>query len=666
MYVTEVIPIAKIPLPSPQVLTYFTSQKLIEGSLALIPLRKKEVPAIVLSQKKASETKMEVKRADFKLKPILKVIERRRILLPYQIELAKWISNYYWAPLGKTISLFLPNIFLRKVVRGKIKEKLLFAQKKTFNGEQKKSSSKLYIAPSGFLPKKEIKTVLSQKKQILFLIPEKSKSDFWVKKIKQVINHKQQRAYDICFSSTNSPTRKYLESFERIKEGQSQIIIGPRSALFAPFSNLGLIFTLEAENKNYKSVMEPRYNAKDVAEKLANILGIDLILISSLPVIEDYVRSKKIIRAEEESEKVEKVIIDMKKVSKISRQDVLEEWSPLSPLLLNEVKKNLLSKRKVLLLINRKGEGLSVVCQDCGWIKKCKNCDAPLILHRERSGGKEFLSMVCYHCGFKTLPPEQCEKCRSWRLITLGSGIEKIERELKEKFKDSKILRLDSDIAPRRATQKKILKEFFKKDGDILVTTTLLLQYLAILVGERIPLIGVVSIDSLLSLPDFRSEEEGAKIIHNLLSLTLNKFILQTFWPNSQVANFTKRGADSFLKELLRERERFSYPPFSKLIKLTFSHKDAKKAKSEAYNLKRRIEKQIEIYNLSAFAKASAGRQPMAQMLGPTLSFIPKIRGKYRWNILIKLKTQEIKGIRKILTIIPPQWKIDVDPLSIL
>ena len=652
MYVIKVAPIAKIPLPSPQILTYFSSQKLQEGSLILVPLQKRKVFALVLSQKKAEEIKAEIKRAEFKLKPILRVIEERTVLASYQIKLAHWISNYYWAPLGKAISLFLPTFFLGELAKGKIKEKSLFPSNQQLNKIAKKYSSKLYITPFGFLPKEIIENTVKNGKQVLFLIPEKSQGNFWIRKIQQTTDNLKLKTNNICFFSTDLPFRKYIESFKKIRDGKSKITIGTRSALFAPFSNLGLILIVEPENKNYKSEMEPRYNAKNIGEKLAEILGINLILVSSLPSIENYVESDKVVaKREEEVQEIKKEIIDMKKGSKMLNKDIFYEWSSLSQPLFEEIKKNLLLKRKVILFINRRGEGLSVVCQDCGWIKKCKNCDAPLILYKKSDKN---LSMVCYHCGSISLPPKQCAKCQSWKLVTLGSGIEKIERELKEKFKNSKILRLDSKVAARSTTQKMVLKSFFEKNGDILLTTSILFRYLPILVGKKVPLVGIISIDSLLSLPDFRAEEEGVKIVHNLLSFTLDKFIFQTFWPNSQVANFIKNGYNSFLKELLKERERFFYPPFSKIIKLTFSHKDSQKAENESLNLKKKLEGEVKNKSLQI------------QILGPSPSFIQKIRGKYIWTTVIKLKKLKANEKKQILSIVPSYWKVDVDPLTII
>lgn len=645
MFLTEVVPLVKIPLPSPQVLSYFTSQKLKEGSLVLISLRKREVPAIVLFQREVAPLKMEIKKIEFKLKPVLKVIEKERILFSYQIELANWISNYYWASLGKTLSLFLPQVLLKKLIQG---GKFTFPRSEIQSEKAEDFSRKLYIAPFDFLPEDEIKTILEYKKQILFLIPDKQKSNFWIQKIKGL-------SRDICFFSNDLPTKEYLENLKKIRGGEIKIVVGTRSALFAPFLNLRLIVLSEEESENYKSESEPRFNAKRVAEKLAEILKTKLIFLSTSPSVDSRRGFKQgIIKKGEE--KVKKIIIDMRKFKKVPREDTVKEWSPLSPYLLKEIEKNISLGKKSLLFLNRRGEATALLCQDCGWVKKCENCDTPLVYHLGKiTSGKKKTELICHRCGFKTDVPTFCENCKSWRLITLGMGLEKIEKELKEKFKNVKILRLDSQVAPKRLSQRKVIKEFLKGERSILITTSLLFQHLLYFKKEKIPLVGIISLDSLLSLPDFRTEEKGIKIIQKLLFLCEEEFIFQSFKPDAKIIRFIKRGYLPFFKAILKEREEFFYPPFSDLVKLTFSHKNPETVQKKAYKLRKMLEStRSQISNFKC------------QILGPAPSFIQKVKGKYKWKIILKLETKKTEQRNNLLSIVPPKWKIDVDPLDIL
>lgn len=605
MYLTKVAPLSRIPRPSSQVLSYFTQHNLKRGALITIPLRKKNVKAIVLSQENAVLKKMEIKKSDFELKPILKIKSEDAILNNYQLELAEWISDYYWASLGKTLSLFLNQSKKQKIIEN-LSIKKSISQKR-----------ELIMAKLGYFPEKEIKENIKKGKEVLFLVPETQKTIFWKEKLKK---------YD-------SPL----------------LHIGTRSLLFRPFENLGLIVITEEENKNYKSEMEPKYNSKRVAKKLAEIWNAKLVLVSSFPSVESYYEAmnndqqktndKKMITVISYKPSVLSQIVDMRKI---------KPWKPISSILESEVKKNVNSGKKTILFINRRGTATTLLCQDCGWVQKCKNCDAPMVYYFENNKNP---MMICHYCGEKKLPLRLCEECKSWNLTTLGVGIQKIENELKKQFPKEKILRLDSQSTKKREEESKILKKFLEKEYSLLITTSLIFKYLPI---KKVPLVGVVSIDSMLSLPDFNIEEECTQLIEKLLSICKEKFIFQTFFPDSEVISWIKNNKETFFERKIKERRTFSYPPFSSLIKLSFSHPNQIKARNESYLLKRNIEKEI-------FKE----KMP-AEIIGPSPAFIEKIGSKYNWKLLIKLKTENQKIKNEILTNVPPSWRVDVDPIDII
>lgn len=593
MFLIKVAPLVKIPRPSPQFLTYFTSEKLKRGSLVLVPLRKRKVKAIVFSQKRAIDLKLEIKKTDYKLKPIIKVIEEKPIITEPQIELAKWIADYYWASFGKTLSLFIKTE----------------PQNKTKKEEQKKSPpEKLIIAPNNFFPEKEIKKVLSQNKQVLILVPEKTKEKYWKEKFKNL-------------------------------NKENNLIIGTRSKLFLPFSSLGLIVLTEEGNKNYKSQMEPKYNTKDVAQKLAKIWQAKLIIVSSLPSTETYynITNRKIIKSQE---KIQKNIIDMRQI---------KPWKPISDTLASEIKKTLKNNKKAILFINRKGTATALFCRDCGWIQKCKDCDLPLTYHLE----KEKPKLICHYCAKEYEIPRLCKKCQSWNLKTLGLGIQKVEKELKHLFPDKKIFRLDSKLAKTQKDQEKIIENFLKSRSSILLTTSLFLKFP---IFEKISLVSIVSIDALLSQPDFKIEEEVARKIDMLLSLTKEKFIVQTFFPESKAITWVKKDKEFFYKNSLNERKKFSYPPFSEIIKISIFEKKREKAIKEAFQLKEKIKETSEKYKI----------KKEFSILGPSPAFIEKIKNKYQWKIILKSKIQDLKLRNSLLSKIPPNWKVDINPERII
>ncbi len=599
MFITKVAPLTKIPRPAPQILSYFTAQKLERGALVLVPLRKKKIKAIVFSQRKVSEVKMEIKKADFELKPILKILEKNPVITQNQIELAKWLADYYWASFGKTLSLF--------VKKGLENKKQSICENGSF-------LKKLIIAPNNFCPTKEIKKALFYKKEVLFLVPEKTKEAYWKKELKELKSEK--------------------------------LIIGTRSKLFYPFSNLGLIIVTKEGNKNYKSQMEPKYNAINVAEALAKIWKAKLIIISSFPSIETQYKTNKVeYITQKDKEQIKKEIIDIRKI---------KPWKPISEPLLSSIKENVKNNGKTLLFLNRRGAATTLLCQDCGWIQKCKDCDLPLTYHLENESPK----MVCHYCAKKYETPHLCKNCNSWNLKTLGVGIQKIEKELKSIFGKEKVFCLDSKIAKTKKDQEKIIENFLAPGPSILITTSLFLKFP---IFEKFPLVAVVSLDSLLCQPDFKIEEEVARKIDTLLFLTKEKFILQTFFPQSKAISWIKKEKIFFYQKALEERKSFSYPPFSTIIKLSMSDKKREKIINEGFKLKEKIKTILEKYKIKT-----------AKILGPSPDFIEKIKGKYRWKLIIKLqenksKKEENKKIKNfILSQIPSTWKIDIDPERVI
>jgi len=519
-------------------LSYFTSQKLVKGSLVLVPLKKKDTKAIVFSQKEVKDLKQEIKKADFALKPILKVVEKSPLLNEQQLELSKWISDYYFASWGKTLKLFLAA-----------SKKEFKIQPITPNRISEPQPPIIYFSPPDFLPEKEIKKTLLEGKEILFLVPEKNQIDFWKKKLAKIYN--------------------------QINEN-SQIKIAARSGLFLPFRRLGLVVVSDVDNESYKEQREPRFFAPDIAQKLTNMWGAKLIFLSVLPGVDYYFKAKTgnlLWEKIENKKEIQKIEIDMKLLEPTKNKDnslalppkdynlyfqrgggkakinqkFKEEWSPFAPSVLKEIEKYLESKKKILLFINRKGTATGLLCQDCGWQKNCSNCGVPLTYHTQHSTlNTQHSTLMCHYCGSEIPVPEYCENCKSWRLTTLGVGAEKVEKEIKNKFPQAKIYRLDKEISPKAKDQKKILQDFFEK-GDILVSTSLILSYIFTRYIDRtskiekklnFDLTVFVSFGAQLSLPDFRFEEKLRRQIEKLCFLTNEKFLLRGTKTKLPFTNF--------------------------------------------------------------------------------------------------------------------------------
>lgn len=631
MYLTEVAPLEKIPLSSSQVLSYFTSKKLKPGVLVIVPLQKRKVPGIVISQKKVEDAKLAIKKADFKLKPILKIIKKTPILSEEEIKLAFWISFYFWASLGKSLSLFLPRFLVKKIIKNPEEMKFLFKKRKEENHIFKKP--KLYFFSAFSFPKTEMEKEIKKGKQILFLVPEKERESFWKEKFlstfENIINENE-----ICFFSGDITPKKYIELAKKIIEGKIKIILGTRSSLFLKFHKLGMIIVSEEENKNYKSEMEPRFHAVKVAEKLAKMKKIKLILFSFFPSLESYWKSRtsKYILLKEETKKAlpQIKIIDMRKFKK----DEL-----LSEELLSQIKNEISQDKKVLLFLNQLGRGSCLFCQDCGWIKKCENCQISLLGIET----KEEIVLFCPKCQ-KTFPiPTFCENCRSWRLKFLRKGIENLKKEIKEKIGNVKVEILSKSSFPPRKKPEVFFEKFFK-NYNILLSTSFIFQYLHLL-WQKFDFVGVVSLDFLLSFPDFKREEKSGSFLKRLSLFAKEKFYIQTFFPNAHAFLALKDSYEIFFEKEIKERKKYCYPPFSHLATINFPK--TKKGEEKALLF---IEK---IKSIPLFKKICW------QILGPVVDFSFK---KPSLKVVLKLKKRDLYLESKIFSLLPSNVKTDVYP----
>ena len=329
----------------------------------------------------------------------------------------------------------------------------------------------------------------------------------------------------------------------------------------------------------YKSQRAPRINLRDAAVKLAEIKKNKFELRSDTPSLESYYKYN----LKPKIKNIRRQIIDMRGKKSI-----------ISDVLLQELKKS----KSSLLFLNRLGAATLILCQDCGYIAKCENCDGPMVYHLFEN------QLICHHCGFKSKALLTCPKCNSWQIKYLGAGVEKIKQEIAK----------------------------LKLSNKILIMT--LKQRL-----PRVDLIGVISADTILHLPDFRSPERTFQALVKLNNLC-KKIIIQTYTPEHYIFDF-----DNFYQKELKIRKELNYPPFCQLIKLTYRHKNLLKAKTEAFRVSKILNTKYQI-----------------PILGPAPAFIAKKRGLYYWNIIIKNLKLKIKN----LDMVPTDWIVDVDPVSLL
>lgn len=655
MFVIDVIPLTKIPLPSPQVLSYFSKEKIERGSLVRVPLAKRKVPALVKGWARLEERKIAIKKGTFPLKGLDIILTRERVLTEAQCRLAEEMGRYYLTPLGPIFKLFLPKSFRRR--------------KRPFPLPPPPSPSPPLFPPQTMLKdkkvplllrqedrwpfyEKEIKKTLEQKKQVLFLVPEVH----LIEKIPPSLTCLKpgfKQGLGQLFFHGGLKSSEELRGWQKVKEGKARVILGTRSALFLPFQDLGLIIIEQEENPAHKNWdQEPKYDAREGALVLANIFGAQLVLGSALPRLASFFkveRNEYQLVIKEEQKRKEATDIEIVDFKKVTPPGAFNEEPILSPRLKEALEETLRRKDQALLFINRRGLATSLLCRECGSPIKCQDCALPFVYHLNR--GRPLL--LCHHCGQRLPPPETCPQCQGWQLKLLGSGTQKVMASLEQLYPNSSISRLDSDIAPSLQEQKKVIEEFAKKKIAVLVATQLLLKFSPVIIREPFSnLVGVVLIDPLLNLPDFRASERVFRILARLQRFG-QKMIIQTY--NSDLPLFKHlqdEDEEAFFQEELKTRKQLAYPPFSEIIRLSCSHKDNLKAQREAAQFKA--------------ALASRLLLPRATILGPAPGFQPKIRGRYQWHLVIKYQG-EPAGLRtKLYPLLSPDWKVEINPEDLL
>ena len=421
--------------------------------------------------------------------------------------------------------------------------------------------------------------------------------------------------------SALSDGEKYDE-YRRIVKDEVDIVIGARSAVFAPLNNLGLIIIDECHSDSYKQDNNPRYNAKDVAIKRAEELGAKVVLGSATPMLEEYARGLKnvfnLVTLDKrvngkELPKVE--LIDMNK-------EIAKSKGHFSLPLIDKIKGTIERGEQVILLLNRRGYSSFVTCSNCGESVKCPNCDITLTYHKSSN------ILRCHYCGYATKYEVTCPKCHEKSLKDLGVGTEKIEEELKEIFPNIRVLRMDVDTTSRKGAHKKIVDTFARGNADILLGTQMVAKGLDF---SNVTLVGVINADTSLMLPDFRSSEKTFDLLNQVAGRAgrgekAGLVVFQTFNPDNYAINYAKdNDYESFYKEEMKTRKLMKYPPYYYLVSLNISSKDSKLALVEAKKCEKLCLKYLD----------------KTVILGPSPASIFKKQNIYYYQLILKYQYQD-------------------------
>lgn len=411
------------------------------------------------------------------------------------------------------------------------------------------------------------------------------------------------------------------DQWQRIKEGKASIVIGARSAIFAPITNLGIIIIDEEHDPSYKSDMSPRYNAKDLATYIAKQNNIPIILGSATPDVTTFYKAQtkniellKLTKRANQSNLPKVQIVDLRD------ELALGNKSMLSTVLESKIEKNLKNKRQTILFLNRRGYSTFVMCRNCGFTAKCKNCNITLTYHKDEN------KLKCHYCGYETKNITQCPVCKGKNVRYFGSGTQKLENEVKEKFPYATTIRMDIDTVSKKNSHEKILNQFKEENIDILIGTQMVVK------GHHFPnvtLVGVIAADSSLNIEDYRANERTFQILTQVAGRAgreklAGEVVIQTYNPDNYSIELSKeQNYDLFYSSEIELRKRLKYPPFCDIIVFGISAKNEEHVKKVANKLymvlNKTTAKDYIIYS-------------------PVPSPINKIKNKYRWRIIIKCK----------------------------
>ncbi len=412
------------------------------------------------------------------------------------------------------------------------------------------------------------------------------------------------------------------DQWQRIKKNEAKIIIGARSAIFAPVSNLGVIIIDEEHDDSYKSEMTPRYQAKEIARTIAEHENIPLILGSATPDLKTFYKAQK--------NEIKKLTLTKRAnkshLPKVKIVDLREELAKgnktmLSRELYENIKDNLEKKHQTILFLNRRGFSTFVMCRDCGYTLKCKNCNITLTYHLKEN------KLKCHYCGYEQENVTICPECNSTKIKYFGTGTQKLETQVRKIFPNATTIRMDIDTVTKKNSHEDIINRFKKENIDILIGTQMVVK------GHHFPnvtLVGVIAADSSLNIEDYRANERTFQILTQVAGRAGREnlpgdVIIQTYNPDQfSIECAKKQDYNEFYNIEINLRKQLKYPPFCDIIVIGISGQDKYEVENTSQTLYTNLVSKIKQHNMNLL------------IYSPRPAPIDKIKNKYRFRIIIK------------------------------
>ena len=464
-----------------------------------------------------------------------------------------------------------------------------------------------------------IQEALSRGKTAIMLVPEISLTP-------QVTNRFISRfGKKVAILHSGLSNGERYDEWRKVERGEAQVVVGARSAIFAPLKNIGAIIIDEEHEASYKQDSNPRYHARDVALLRAKYNQAVLVLGSATPSLESRARAGKGVYHFLQLTKRAKPQAQIPEVEIVDFRDYIgqNEASNFTPVLLEAIQDKIDRKEQVVLMLNRRGYSSFVMCRECGTVDTCPNCDISLTLHMDTK------SMNCHYCGFSKGIPHTCPNCSSRSIRYYGTGTQKASDELAEAFPQARILRMDVDTTRKKGSHEQILKEFGEGRADILLGTQMIAKGLDF---PNVTLVGVLNADTALNLPDFRSSERTFQLLTQVAGRAgraekEGHVIIQSYNPKHYAITFAKnQDYEGFYAYEMSIRKQLAYPPYYFTVGLTLSHK----IEAEV------VKKSYEVLNM-----IRSGLSDKVQILGPTPKPIARTHNLYHYQLIIKYRFEE-------------------------
>lgn len=464
--------------------------------------------------------------------------------------------------------------------------------------------------------------ILKNGGQVLYLVPE-------IALTPQTLERARNRFGDqVALIHSNMSDGERFDQWFRVKRGEARLVLGARSAVFAPFTDLKLIIVDEEHESTYKQEENPRYHIRQVVEKLASLTGAKVIFGSATPSVESFYyaqtgkyRYLQLNKRFNRNPLPEVQVVDMREELKNGNKNIL------SRRLFDSIAGSLANHEQIILLLNRRGHSTFILCRDCGYSLGCPACEVALTYHLTEK------TLRCHYCDYRQPVPNQCPKCGSARIRFFGHGTQKLEEELAVYFPEARIVRMDVDSTAKKGAHHQIYQQLTSGAVDILLGTQMIAKGLDL---PNVTLVGVISADSILHIPDFRAAERTFQLLTQVAGRTgrgqkPGRVVFQTYDPDHYSLRFAKvHDYRSFYQTEIEFRDKLHYPPFAEMVKFGFSGLNPEKVSKAANSFYLLVEK-------VRAALSSSERPPLdMEILGPSPALIPKIQNNYRWQLLLK------------------------------